>query len=61
MHGGRLDPEIPMFGNKVLGLRYGTLDIHGIGRKPYWTFLQETASAGQTFVVLTTLLIYCDW
>ena len=37
MHGARLDPEIPLFGNKVIAVRYGDLDIHGIPRTPYWT------------------------
>ena len=34
MHGDRNDPEIPMIGNKVLGVRYGQLDIHGLTRTP---------------------------
>ena len=52
MHGNRRDPEIPMIGNKVIGVRYGTLDIHGLTRTPQWTFLVSTADAGSSFLIL---------
>jgi len=29
MHGDRLTPKIPTFGNKGIGVHEGTLDIHG--------------------------------
>ena len=29
MHGTLADPYLPIYGNKVLGVRYGTLDMHG--------------------------------
>jgi hypothetical protein len=30
MHGSRFDPYIPKFGNKCIGVRFSTLDIHGL-------------------------------
>lgn len=35
-----------MYGNKVIGLRYGTLDLHGKPRSPSWVDLEDTASEG---------------
>ena len=29
LHGEENDPSIPLFGNKVLGIRYGSLDLIG--------------------------------
>lgn len=37
MHGHVKDPYIPIYGNKVLGVRWGTLDMHGPVRTPTWT------------------------
>lgn len=37
MHGLESDPYIPIYGNKVIGVRFGTLDMHGIERTPTWT------------------------
>jgi hypothetical protein len=39
MHGTREDPEIPTYGNKVLAVREGTLEMHGLKRTPTWTEL----------------------
>lgn len=43
MHGRRDDPEVPLYGNKVIGVRYGTLDLHGQPRFPPWADLEHTA------------------
>jgi hypothetical protein len=32
MHSDLLDPYLPIYGNKVIGCRYCTLDMHGINR-----------------------------
>lgn len=32
MHGTVLDPYLPIYGNKVIGVRHGTLDLHGVER-----------------------------
>jgi hypothetical protein len=29
MHGKKYDPYIPIYGNKCIGVRFSTLDIHG--------------------------------
>ena len=52
LHGRRKDPEIPLYGNKVLGVRYGTLDLHGKPRMVSWTRLASTAMAGMTTITL---------
>ena len=40
LHGRRLDPEVPLYGNKVIGVRYGTLDLHGRPRDKVWVDLE---------------------
>ena len=39
MHGQLSDPYIPIYGNKCIGLRYATLEMHGPVRQPTWTVL----------------------
>jgi len=39
MHGSIDDPYIPIYGNKVIGCRFCTLDMHGIERSVVWTYL----------------------
>lgn len=58
MHGAIDDPYIPIFGNKCIGLRFGTLDMHGIERTPTWTFLESTVEAGGKVI---TLAEEVDW
>ena len=48
MHGSKTDPELPIFGNKVIGNWEGVIDIHGVPRNPTWTELLTTANAGDT-------------
>mmetsp|Transcript_29161 Transcript_29161/g.43950 ORF Transcript_29161/g.43950 Transcript_29161/m.43950 type:complete len:124 (-) Transcript_29161:617-988(-) len=48
MHGKITDAYVPIYGNKVIGLRYGTLDLHGAPREPTWTSLDQTALSGAT-------------
>ena len=43
--GDRLTPEIPVHGAKVIALRHGALDMHGIVRQKTWTLLSATAPA----------------
>jgi hypothetical protein len=52
MHGDVSDPYLPIFGNKVLAVRYGVLDMHGVERQPTWTLLDSTVEAGGTQVTL---------
>jgi len=58
MHGGLYDPYIPIYGNKVIGVRYGTLDMHGPARTPVWTQLDATAAAGSNQITLKEAV---DW
>ena len=43
LHGDVTDPEIPIYGAKVIGIRQGELDIHGKKRNVTWTRLSNTA------------------
>lgn len=58
MHGLLEDPYLPIYGNKVIGVRYGTLDMHGIERTPTWTLLEYTVEPGDTVITLTQEV---DW
>ena len=52
MHGTEEDPYLPTYGNKVIGVRFGTLDMHGVERKVTWTSLDSTANPGDTEITL---------
>lgn len=58
LHGSIYDPYIPIYGNKVLGVRHGQLDMIGVERTPTWTALSETAEAGATTITLKEAV---DW
>lgn len=52
MYGKKYDPYIPTYGNKVIGVRWATIDIHGIPRTPTWTSLETTAFPGENQIQL---------
>ena len=52
MHSDVLDPYLPIYGNKVIGCRYCTLDMHGIKRNPVWTVLDKTADVGEDKITM---------
>jgi len=58
MHSELASPYLPIYGNKVLANRFGTLDMHGIPRTPTWTFLETTATAGSSTIILQ---VPVDW
>lgn len=58
MHGNVSSPYLPIYGNKVLAVRFGTLDMHGVTRTPSWTVLETTANALSTQITLATAV---DW
>jgi len=58
MHGALSDPYLPIYGNKVIGVRYGTLDMHGPKREPVWTVLESTVEAGGSVITLRESV---DW
>lgn len=58
MHGLLSDPYLPIYGNKVIGVRYGTLDMHGIERNITWSSLENTVEAGGSVITLQHAV---DW
>ena len=58
LHGNRRSYEIPVYGAKVIGVRYGHLDLHGRARTHSWTRLARTAAAGDTII---ELVVAVDW
>jgi hypothetical protein len=58
MYGDRWSPYLPIYGNKVIGIRFGILDMHGVERDVVWTRLADTAEAGDTSI---TLIESVDW
>lgn len=42
MHGKVDDPYLPIYGNKVIGVREGKLDMHGVKRLKTWTEMEKT-------------------
>jgi len=52
MHGNVESPYIPIYGNKVIGIRQGTLDMHGPERIPTWTMLESTVEANSNVITV---------
>lgn len=50
MHSNKFSPYLPTYGNKVIGVRFGQLEMHGIPRSITWTRLSATANAGATSI-----------
>jgi G8 domain len=58
MHSKRYDPELPVFGNKVIAMYDGILDMHGVPREPTWTELETTVLPGAKSI---QLIREVDW
>jgi len=58
MHGEVNSPSIPTFGNKVIAVSGGQLEMHGVERFPTWTSLETTADVGATTITLQESV---DW
>lgn len=58
MHGSVDSPHLPVFGNKVLAVSSGVLDIHGVNRTRVRTWLKETVLPG---AIKVTLAEEVDW
>jgi len=58
MHSNVSDPYLPIYGNKVLAIRFGTLEMHGVKRVPEWTSMEITANAGADKITLKEKV---DW
>ncbi|KAL4228989.1 Fibrocystin-L [Mactra antiquata] len=52
LHGHHRSKELPIYGTKVLAVRNGTLELHGIEVPITWTRLASTASQGSTTIEL---------
>ena len=52
MHSTVDDPYLPIYGNKVIGVRYGQIELHGKERPVTWSDLDQTAEAGATEIIL---------
>lgn len=58
MHGDITNSFLPIYGNKVLGCRFCTLDMHGPERTPTWTVMAVTAEIGDDEITLAEAV---DW
>lgn len=58
MHSNVSSPYIPIYGNKVIAVRFGTLDLHGVKRTPTWTTLDTTVQPGSAQITLREAV---DW
>ncbi|XP_035685638.1 fibrocystin-L-like [Branchiostoma floridae] len=52
LHGNLRSKELPIYGAKVLGVRNGNLDLHGMPVPVTWTRLAQTVTVGETTFVL---------
>ena len=52
MHGTEYTPALPIYGNKVIAVRNGRLEMHGPVRSHSWTELETTVEAGATSITL---------
>ncbi|XP_060573258.1 fibrocystin-L-like isoform X2 [Ruditapes philippinarum] len=52
LYGHHRDKELPIYGTKVLAVRNGTLDLHGIEIPLTWTRLESTATSGSSTLEL---------
>ena len=52
LYGTKDSPQLPTFGNKVIAMMEGILDIHGKPRSHTWTMLESTANVGDTSIVV---------
>ena len=59
LHGNTRCIELPIYGCKVLGVRKGSLELHGKPVANTWTRLAQTANAGDTSI--TVMDDVSDW
>jgi hypothetical protein len=58
MHGNVYSPYLPIYGNKVIGIKDSILDMHGVERTPTWTLLDASVAKGATQITLAEAV---DW
>ena len=62
MHGVESDPYLPTYGNKVLAVRFGQLEMHGKPRSHVWTDLDVTAAENTNTITLSDVGgVPLDW
>jgi len=61
MHSKIDDPYLPIYGNKVIGLRFGTLDMHGVPKHPVWTRMEATVEKGASSIQLHVVPDDFNW
>ena len=62
MHGDEYSPALPIYGNKVIAVRNGRLEMHGVERSHAWTELYVTADVGATSITLNDVgAASLDW
>lgn len=62
LHGNDADPYLPTYGNKVLAVRFGRLEMHGKPRSHVWTELQTTAAVESSSITLLDVDgVSLDW
>ncbi len=61
LYGEKQDPQLPLFGNKVIGVWEGKLDIHGARRPHTWVELAHTANVGDSEITLQMKHAEMDW
>jgi hypothetical protein len=52
MKSSKSDPTLPIFGNKVLAVMEGQLELHGLVRTPVFTNLIKTATKGSSTITI---------
>ena len=60
LYGHQRSINLPIYGAKVLAVRFGTLDIHGCPKTTTWTELEKTVEAGEDEITLTHP-VHDDW
>ena len=60
LYGHRRSTNLPIYGAKVLAVRFGTIDIHGCPKTTTWTELAETVEIGTSEISLTHPVLG-DW
>ena len=64
MHGDPWSPKLPIFGNKVMAVLDGKIEMHGNSRGLSWHELGSTADIGDETITLNQLpdrVVSLDW
>ena len=56
IYGHQRSINLPIYGAKVLAIRFGTLDMHGCPKTTTWTELEKTVEKGENVIQVTPLI-----